>query len=125
MTQPFVSLQGFALYFNPKSPENLGSFKIRFSLSDQQLSSTYDFNVEVFNEAPYFLESLQDQYVLVGQQLIYNLPGTEDAEFLPIKMSVSSINLNGGGGGPLPSFMKVVEKSIIIRPASSMNKGRH
>ena len=92
MTQPFVSLQGFALYFNPKSPENLGSFKIRFSLSDQQLSSTYDFNVEVFNDAPYFLESLQDQYVLVGKQLIYNLPGTEDAEFLPIKMSVSSIN---------------------------------
>ena len=125
MTQPFVSLQGFALYFNPKSPENLGSFKIRFSLSDQQLSSTYDFNVEVFNEAPYFLDSLQDQYVLVGKQLIYNLPGTEDAEFLPIKMSVSSINLNGVGGGPLPSFMKVVEKSIIIRPASSKNKGRH
>ena len=125
MTQPFVSLQGFALYFNPKSPENLGSFKIRFSISDQQLSSTYDFNVEVFNEAPYFLESLQDQYVLVGQQLIYNLPGIEDAEFLPIKMSVSSINLNGVGGGPLPSFMKVVEKSIIIRPASSKNKGRH
>ena len=125
MTQPFVSLQGFALYFNPKSPENLGSFKIRFTLSDQQLSSKYDFNVEVFNEAPYFLESLQDQYVFVGQQLIYNLPGTEDAEFLPIKMSVSSINLNGVGGGPLPSFMKVVEKSIIIRPASSKNKGRH
>jgi hypothetical protein len=125
MTQPFVSLQGFALYFNPKSPENLGSFKISFSLSDQQLSSKYDFNVEVFNEAPYFLESLQDQYVFVGQQLIYNLPGTEDAEFLPIKMSVSSINLNGVGGGPLPSFMKVVEKSIIIRPASSKNKGRH
>jgi hypothetical protein len=125
MTQPFVSLQGFALYFNPKSPENLGSFKIRFSLSDQQLSSTYDFNVEVFNVAPYFLESLQDQYVLVGQQMIYNLPGTEDAEFLPIKMSVSSINLNGGGGGPLPSFMKVVEKSIFIRPESSKNKGRH
>ena len=125
MTQPFVSLQGFALYFNPKSPENLGSFKIRFSLSDQQLSSTYDFNVEVFNDAPYFLESLQDQYVLVGKQLIYNLPGTEDAEFLQIKMSVNSINLNGGGGGPLPSFMKVVEKSIIIRPASSKNKGRH
>ena len=125
MTQPFVSLQGFALYFNPKSPENLGSFKIRFSLSDQQLSSTYDFIVEVFNEAPYFLESLQDQYVLVGKQLSYNLPGTEDAEFLQIKMSVNSINLNGGGGGPLPSFMKVVEKSIIIRPASSKNKGRH
>ena len=125
MTQPFVSLQGFALYFNPKSPENLGSFKIRFSLSDQQLSSTYDFNVEVFNEAPHFLVSLQDQYVLVGQQLIYNLPGIEDAEFLPIKMSVSSINLNGVGGGPLASFMKVVEKSIIIRPASSKNKGRH
>ena len=118
-------MQGFALNFNQKSPLHLGSFKIRFSLSDQQLSSTYDFMVEVFNEAPYFLESLQDQYVFVGQQLIYNLPGTEDAEFLPIKMSVSSINLNGGGGGPLPSFMKLVEKSIIIRPASSMNKGRH
>jgi len=56
------------------------------------LSSTYDFNLEVFNEAPYFLEPLLDQFVLVGQQLIYNLPGTEDAEFLPIKITVSSIN---------------------------------
>jgi hypothetical protein len=85
-------LQGFALNFNPKLPKHLGSFKIRFSLSDKQLSSTYEFNVEVFNEPPYFLEVLLDQFVLVGHQLIYNLPGTEDAEFLPIKMSVSSIN---------------------------------
>jgi hypothetical protein len=91
-TQPFVSVQGFTIYFNPKSPEHIGSFKIKFSLSDQQLSSTYDFNLEVFNEAPYFLEPLLDQFVLVGQQLIYNLPGTEDAEFLPIKISASSIN---------------------------------
>jgi hypothetical protein len=55
MTQPFVSLEGFALSLNPKTPKHLGLFKIRFSLSDQQLSSTYDFIVEVFNEAPYFL----------------------------------------------------------------------
>jgi hypothetical protein len=92
MTHPFVSLEGFALSLNPKIPKHLGLFKIRFSLSDQQLSSTYDFIVEVFNEAPYFLETLQDQYVLVGQQRIYNLPKAEDAEFLPIKMSVNSIS---------------------------------
>lgn len=96
MTQPFVSVQGFTIFFNPKSPEHIGYFKINFSLSDQQLSSTYDFNLEVFNEAPYFLEPLLDQYLLIGQELIYNLPETEDAEFLPIKMTVSSFNKNAG-----------------------------
>ena len=96
MTEPFVSVQGFTIYFNPKSTEHIGSFKIKFSLSDQQLSSTYDFNLEVFNEAPYFLEPLLDQYLLIGQELIYNLPETEDAEFLPIKMTASSFNKNGG-----------------------------
>ncbi len=57
----FVKIKGFTYYFNAKSPDShLGFFRLKFDLTDLRLSTPYEFKIEVFNEAPYFLESLAD-----------------------------------------------------------------
>jgi hypothetical protein len=67
ITKPFVTVKGLVFFFNTKSPLNdLGQYRIKFALTDQHLSTTYDFKMEVFNEAPYFLEPLEDKYVYIG-----------------------------------------------------------
>jgi hypothetical protein len=76
-------------FFDAKLPATqLGFFKLAFDLTDSNLPTPYNFKIEVFNEAPYFLEPLVDQYVKLGNEVIYQLPEAEDAEFLPIKISV-------------------------------------
>ncbi len=62
-----MTVKGLVFFFNTKSPLNdLGQYRIKFALTDQHLSTKYDFKIEVFNEAPYFLEPLEDKYVYIG-----------------------------------------------------------
>ena len=79
---------------------HLGYFKLKGELTDGHQQTPYSFKIEVFNEAPYFVDILVDQYIYVGGDYTYQLPSAEDAEFLPIKYSASL--MKEGKPGPLP-----------------------
>ena len=83
-------------------------------MTDKYLSTSYEFKIQVFNEAPYFLESLSDLFVQVGKEIVYRFPKAEDAEFLPIKLKVTL-----SGGKALPSFIKHQGNKLVVRPTEN------
>lgn len=125
-TKNFVTVKGLTYFFNTRSPDSqLGFFRLKFDLTDLHLSTPYDLKIEVFNEAPYFLEPLADQFVYIGKELIYQFPEAEDAEFLPIKITANLLSNSGASASALPAFIKLQGKSLAIKPTELKHQGQY
>ena len=95
----------------PTNPiTDIGYFYIYLTMSDSNKESSNLFEVNVFNEPPYFFIPLENKRVIVGNNLTYELSSIcRDRENLPFKVKARYPPI-----GPLPSFIKFIETNRVF-----------
>jgi hypothetical protein len=88
---------------------------------DYSLCATCAFTLKVLNDAPVFVEALQDQSVVVWDTLIYIFPATFDTEGDPVTVSVTQV-----GSPVLPTFMVFNNvDTLTIHTIDNSNSGSY
>ncbi|TNV87064.1 hypothetical protein FGO68_gene2250 [Halteria grandinella] len=116
----FIEFSDGVYTIAPKTREHVGKFKFSIELKDDLLSTKYDYECQVTNEPPVLSGEIVDQYALLNNETIYQLPKIDDHEGMPVIITPTY-----DGETNTPKWAKFIWDTFTFYPTKQSEVGNH
>ncbi len=96
----FARIENIIYTLKPMTQAYLGYHKVKGEVSNLWGSIDFEFQIEVFNEPPFFVKQPSDHYVMQDTSVVFYLPAHKDAEGQPVTVDVVEAAKKG-----MPTFI--------------------
>jgi hypothetical protein len=87
----FARIENIIYTLKPMTQAFLGINKVKGKVSNMWGSIDFEFQIEVFNEPPYFVKQPSDRYIMQDTSVVFSLPAHKDEEGQTVTVNIVEV----------------------------------